>query len=158
MTFANWRTAAKGFKLYKGLIRFQTLKRFCWINNRLEEFSMFMEYEKSPESYGNIYFYTTQQLFDFSYVHLHHSFPIWPRYDLNQISSMLWKFLNCDSWNLNAAFCIDSSVMHSGLKIRKNVPFWVVKPFPLNKSNAKLKNFFNKLFNSYLKFLPVREL
>ena len=112
--------------------------------------------------YRNIYIYlypaTFLKFILILAMYLHHSFPIWPRYDLNQISSMLWKFLNCDSRNLNAAFCIDSSVMHSGLKIRKNVPFWVVKPFPLNKSNAKLKNFFNKLFNSYLKFLPVREL
>ena len=106
MTFANWRTAAKGFKLYKGLIPWsdsKLLKDFVGLIIDWKNFPCLWNKKKSPECYRNIYFYTTQQLFDFSYVppsFLSYLAKVWSK------SNFLYAVEILELWQLKFECCL----------------------------------------------------
>ena len=108
MTFANWRTAAKGFKLYKGLIPWsdsKLLKRFCWINNRLEEFFPCLWNKKKVQNATEIYISILPSNFLISAMYVPPSFlsylaKVWSK------SNFLYAVEILELWQLKFECCL----------------------------------------------------
>ena len=129
MTFANWRTAAKGFKLYKGLIPWSDSKLLKVFGGLIIDWKNFpclwnkIKVQNAIEIYISMPSNFSQVHFDFRYIppsFLSYLAKVWSK------SNFLYAVEILELWQLKFECCLLHWLLcHAQwAKNQKNVQFW----------------------------------